>query len=174
MENAGKLFRVAELMRYKYLCVKKLMFSEDQNYQTFGQVSIKWFHTMTELSLLEMLQAKPFVFWKFPGFPSSATEKQWTSLIQRLRVMLVARLVCSQAFVFHLRTSSFIFPPSLTFACFSTFLKRPLGLTLLGGFLSVDPRAVLTNPAFLVKDMLCNCMAPYSSQQPREAPEHVQ
>lgn len=70
------------------------------------------------------------------------------------------------------------FPPSLTFARFSTFLKRPLGLTLptprRGGFCNVDPRAVLPNTAFPAMEMRCTCMVPYGGQQPHEAPERVQ
>lgn len=58
--------------------------------QKFGQVSIKWFHTIIELFSVGDVPGQILPFWKFPGAPSSATEQHWTSLIQRLRKTLVA------------------------------------------------------------------------------------
>lgn len=78
MGNAGKLFRVAEIMHYKYVCVCVCEITDilwgSKWPQKFGQVSIKWFHPMIELFSVGDVPSQVLPFWKCPAAPSSATE----------------------------------------------------------------------------------------------------
>ena len=71
MGSVGKLFKVAESMCYNYFCVCKItdILWGSQLPQKFGQVSIKWFHTMTELFSIGDIPHQILPFWNFLELP---------------------------------------------------------------------------------------------------------